>query len=142
QGDGEDESTRSMTSFELLLGVGDKMLALGRLEEPEKMLGPRLRDLGSRAARGDSVLPDEAAGALRRGVRLAASTKRPEWYNWVFDFARNARYAIDDQLLDDLHAHMLVHKPAAGAALRAYLDAQTGDDASTQQRRRRLEALL
>ncbi|MSP62455.1 MAG: FHA domain-containing protein [Myxococcales bacterium] len=137
----EEGPTCSMTSFELLLGVGDKMLALGRNDEAEKMLGPRLRELASRAP-GDLPGQAEVSEALRRGVRLAASTKRTEWYVWIFDFARLAEHPIEEAMLDELHAHMLAHKPAAGAALQAYLDTQTGDDDATVLRRRRLEALL
>jgi pSer/pThr/pTyr-binding forkhead associated (FHA) protein len=138
----EEGPTRSMTSLQLLLGVGDKMLALGRFEEAEKMLGPRLRELLSRAGKGELPVAEEIAEALQRGVRLAAATKRSEWYTWIFEFARLSRYALDDQQLDELHAHMLAHKPAAAPALQAYLDAQAGDDVATLLRRRRLEALL
>jgi FHA domain-containing protein len=140
--DAEEGPTRSMTSFELLLGVGDKMIALGRTDEAEKMLGPRLRDLLSRAARHDLPGPAEVTEALRRGVRLAAATKRSEWYVWIFDFARLAEHALEEALLDELHAHMLAHKPAASAAVQSYLDAQVGDEEATLLRRRRLEALL
>lgn len=138
----EEGPTRSMTSFELLLGVGDKMLALGRTDEAEKMLGPRLRELLSRAGKGDLPGSAEVTEALRRGVRLAAATTRAEWYLWIFDFARLASHPIEDALLDELHAHMLAHKPPVAPALQRYLDAQHGDDEPAQLRRRRLEALL
>jgi hypothetical protein len=139
---GEDTAARSMTSFELVLGVGDKMLQLGRLDEAERILGPRLRELYDRASRGDTTGAEEVAGALRRAMRLAAGTRRAEWYAWIFDLARATRRPLDDALLDDLHAHMMVHKPAAAPSLRAYLETQGADDAETQQRRKRLEALL
>ncbi len=135
-----EEDTRSVSSFELLLGVGDKMLALGRTDEAERMLAPRLRDLGARSRRGDGIPDDEVRAALLRGLRLAAATGRPEWYAFIFDLARTARFTVAEQMLDDLHAHMLLHKPVAAAtSLQAYLDAQPKEAASL---RRRLEALL
>ncbi len=140
----EEGPTRSMTSFELLLGVGDKMIALGRIDEAEKMLGPRLRELLARAGRADLPGPAEVTEALRRGVRLAAATRRGEWYVWIFDFARLSLQALEEPLLDELHAHMMAHKPDAAAAVQAYLDAAVvaGADEPALLHRRRLEALL
>lgn len=142
QGAAQEDSTRSMTSFELLLGVGDKMLSLGRTDEAERMLGPRLKELLARAEKGDVPPPSEIAAGMRRGVRLAASTRRPDWYAWIFELARLARYPIDDATLDELHAQMLVAKPPVAEAVQAYLDAQTGSDPATGLRRKRIEALL
>ena len=140
--DHDDGPTRSMTSFELLLGVGDKMLALGRTDEAEKMLRPRLRELLLRAGKGDLPGFAEVTEALRRGVRLATATQHAEWYVWIFDFARLASHPIEEPLLDELHAQMLAHKPPAETALKAYLDAQTAGDEATLAHRGRIEALL
>jgi len=134
------EDTRSVSSFELLLGVGDKMLHLGRTDEAERMLAPRLRELLAKARRGEARAPDEVRAAVARAIRLAAATGRPEWYAFIFDLARLTQTALDEHVLDDLHAHMMLHKPTAVApSLQAYLDAQPKESIAL---RRRLESLL
>jgi hypothetical protein len=75
-------------------------------------------------------------------MRLAAATRRAAWYGFIFELARAAGARLDEQLLDELHAHMMAHKPAVAAPLQAYLDSLSGSEPATQQRRRRLEALL
>jgi hypothetical protein len=137
------ESTRSFeSSFTLLSGLGDKLLSLGRTDEAERMIGPRLRDLLDRARRGDGFSDEVLDQGLLRGVRLAASTGRAEWYGWVFDFARAGKRRIDDAVLDELHANMLLHKPPVAEPLRAYAAAYGGDEPDHIALRRRLEALL
>ncbi len=138
-----EDDTRSVSSFELLLGVGDKMLALGRTEDAERMLGPRLRDLSARAKKGEAFSSQDLRAAFVRGMRLAASTRRAEWFAWIFELARAAHYPLTEALLDELHAHMLSAKPtAAASALQSYLDQQTGTDPQTAVLRKRLEALM
>lgn len=142
---GEFEDRGEVPSVATGLGVvstlGDKLLALGRIEEAERMLAPRLREILDRARAGDL---DEglANDALRRGLRLAIITGRDEWYSWCFSVARFARTRFDARTVDELHTNMMVHKPACGAALLEYFNAQAGQDADTLLYRRRLDALL
>jgi hypothetical protein len=130
-----------VSSFQLLLGVGDKMLALGRTDDAERMLGPRLRDFLQRVRRNEPANPEAVRAALERALRLASLTGKGEWYAFIFDLARLQHRILDETMLDELHAHMLLHKPAQVApSLQAYLDEQTGNEPAAL--RKRLEALL
>jgi hypothetical protein len=145
-----DEPTRGYTepqrafesSFNLLSGLGDKLLSLGRIEEAERMIGPRLFDLLDRARAGEPLSDDVADQALQRALRLATATTHADWYRWIFDFARASRRRLGDPLLDELYANMLVHKPAAGESLRGYASAWLGEEPERAAHRKRLEALL
>jgi hypothetical protein len=130
------------SSFTLLTTLGDKLLTLGRVEEAERMVGPRLRDLLARAEAGERLSDAVIEEALWRGLRLAAATTRGEWYAWIFELALHTGRRLDDRLLDELHANMMAHKPGAGAALRGYLAGFDSDQPEQAQHRRRLEALL
>lgn len=141
-----EDSTEGLRAFvasmALVTGVADKLLALGRIDEAEKMLGPRLREALSRRQAGEAFEPRVSDEALVRAARLATATGRDEWYQFIFEFARLTARRFEDRVIDDLHARMLVHKPAAGEALRGYLAAQRADDPDSAQYRLRLEALL
>ena len=130
------------SSFQLVTGLGDKLLALGRIEEAERMIGPRLKDVLQRARDGEPIDQRVVEEAMRRGVKLATSLGRNDWYNWMFDFARFSGVRLPAPLIDELHARMMVHKPAAAESLMFYFAAQEGDDAETSLHRKRLEALL
>jgi pSer/pThr/pTyr-binding forkhead associated (FHA) protein len=138
----EEMSRAFAASFGLVTGLADKLLALGRTDEAEKMLAPRLREALARRIAGENFDARFSDEALARTVRLATATGRDEWYQWTFLFARHSGRRLDDKTLDDLHARMLVHKPAAGEVLIEYLESQRAEGPDTAQYRRRLEALL
>lgn len=143
---GEFEDRADMPSFGSGLGavstLGDKLLSLGRTEEAERMLGPKLREVVERARVTGQVDEKVAVEALRRGLRLAVMTGRDEWYGWCFTLARLARTRFDARTMDELHANMMVHKPACANALLEYFTSQAGQDPETQLYRRRLDALM
>ena len=136
------------SGFQLIAGLVDKLLALGRVEEAERMVAMRLRDLLAQAqvlalsTDGSALPPPVVEGALTRAVRLATATGRDEWYRWVFDFARATHKRIDDKLLDELHANMMAHKPGIAEALMFYFALHDAEDPESVQHRKRLEALL
>ena len=137
------DATRQIAaSFALVSGLGDKLLALGRIDEAERMIGPRLRELLARAREGTDIGANSLIEAHKRAIKLASLTAKDEWYVFVFDLAAAARRRLDDKTLDELHANMLAHKPAAAEALVRYSESQQGEDPDTQLHRRRLEALL
>jgi pSer/pThr/pTyr-binding forkhead associated (FHA) protein len=129
------------SSFRLVTGVSDKLLAFGRVEEAERMIAPRLREALARVQGGEAMDAQLPGEALARGVKLAMATGRDEWYAWIFLFARATARRLDDKTIDELHARMLAHRPATSGAIAAYFSAWGGDDAETVQFKKRLEAL-
>jgi pSer/pThr/pTyr-binding forkhead associated (FHA) protein len=114
------------SAYRLFWGLSDKVLAMGRIEEAERMMGPRLTEMRTRAEAGE--VPDEAiiTEALRRALRLAAATKKDPWFAWIFDYARLCKYKMPLPLLDEIYAQVFVCRPAIGQKIVAY--AQTIED--------------
>jgi hypothetical protein len=113
-------TTRRSSSYKLFWALSDKVLHLGRVDEAERMMGPRLMDMLALAEGGD--VPDEAAigETLRRALRLAAATGKDRWFGWIFDYARVCRYPMPLVFLDELYAQMFSHRPSVGAQLLGY----------------------
>ncbi len=76
-------ATRRADAFQLLSGVVDKALALGRGEEAEHLLGTHLVSALADASSGRPISPDLARTAARYALKLAAATNKHHW----FDFA-------------------------------------------------------
>ncbi len=114
------------SAYRLFWGLSDKVLAMGRIEDAERMMGPRLTEMRSRAEGGD--IPDDMVivEALRRALRLAGTTKKDQWFAWVFDYARVCRFKMPTALLDEIYAQVFACRPAVGARIVAY--ATTIDD--------------
>lgn len=114
------------SAYRLFWGLSDKVLAMGRIEDAERMMGPRLAEMRSRAEGGD--IPEEIiiVEALRRALRLAGATKKDQWFAWVFDYARVCRFKMPTALLDEIYAQVFACRPAVGARIVAY--ATTIDD--------------
>lgn len=141
-GDDEPQTQAFSSSFALVTGLGDKLLALGRTDEAERMIAPRLRDLLARARDGEALDAKVVSEALRQAVKLATLTGRDEWYRFLFDLARFTGTRLDARTLDDLHATMMAQRPAAAEPLMYYFTAQQGDEPEVALYRKRLEALL
>lgn len=114
------------SAYRLFWGLSDKVLAMGRIEDAERMMGPRLAEMRSRAEGGD--IPEDLiiVEALRRALRLAGATKKDQWFAWVFDYARVCRFKMPTALLDEIYAQVFACRPAVGARIVAY--ATTIDD--------------
>ncbi|HMU40846.1 MAG TPA: FHA domain-containing protein [Pseudomonadota bacterium] len=114
------------SAYRLFWGLSDKVLAMGRIEDAERMMGPRLQEMRSRAESGD--IPEDLAiiEALRRALRLAGATKKDPWFAWVFDYARLCRYKMPTALLDEVYAQIFACRPAISSRIVAY--ATTIDD--------------
>jgi len=91
-------------AFELLRSLADKALALGRGDEAERILGPRLEQLLA-DTRGPSAPTVELCerGALF-ALRLAATTGRAHWFDYVIQLYAALRYACPVSVVDELYA--------------------------------------
>ena len=77
------EATNRLDSFALLCGVTDKVLALGRGAEAERMLSGHLLLILTSLEHGQP--PDDASGerAATYALKLAAATTKGEWFNYA-----------------------------------------------------------
>ncbi|HEV8550261.1 MAG TPA: FHA domain-containing protein, partial [Polyangiaceae bacterium] len=72
-------ATRSADVFQLLAGVVDKALALGRGEEAERVIAMHLNATLADATHGRAVTNDIARSAAGYAVKLAGATGKPSW---------------------------------------------------------------
>lgn len=114
------------SAYRLFWGLSDRLLAMNRVEEAERMMGPRLNEMRTRAEAGE--VPEESIvlDVLRRALKLATATKKDQWFGWLFEFARICKHKMQLPLLDEIYAQIFVCRPAIGAKIVAY--AQTIDD--------------
>lgn len=116
----EEPETRRASAFMLLFGVAEKALALGRVEDAERILANLMTDLDGAAAK--PVEAEGLIGACHLALRLAAVTGKASWIDWVFDAHRMAKKVLPAPTIDELH--VLVRKtryPATGA-LKRYVE--------------------
>jgi predicted component of type VI protein secretion system len=117
-----DELTRRTDALDLLCGVADKVLALGRGEEAEKLLGTALANLLKSAQGGSVIAPASAARAAAYAVRLADATGRPRWIDYCFDLYTALGRPLPSETVDHLYAALRKVNGVAIAGLRAYLE--------------------
>ena len=90
-------------AFAVLGSVADKVLALGRGAEAERMLSGTLQSLLKASTKGGvpSELADKAAAYA---VRLVAATKKASWADYVFELFRNLRRPLPGPVVDQLYS--------------------------------------
>lgn len=107
-------------AFDLLGSLADKALALGRGDEAERILGTRLDQLRVDARRAD-VPPELAERASLFALRLAATTGRARWFDYVIQLYAVLGRACPVTVVDELYGVL----PRVGqvdlAGLRAYI---------------------
>jgi pSer/pThr/pTyr-binding forkhead associated (FHA) protein len=100
--DAEDDRTRQASAFVLLGGLLDKLLALGRADEAERLMMTHLERVLADAERG--LRPEAYASAGQYAVRLTEATSRARWV----DYAVRLYLALGEPLptpqIDALHA--------------------------------------
>lgn len=108
-------------AFELLGGLADKALALGRGDEAERILGARLEQLLEDARGPRPPAAEQCERAALFALRLAATTGRARWFDYVVHLYAALRCASPAGVVDELYAVL----PRVGhvdlAALRSYI---------------------
>jgi len=105
-GESEDdvsESTHQGDALELLGGVADKVLALGRGEEAEKILSTYLLNFCESARSGDLPESKAAEKAVHYAVKLAQATGRARWVDYAFDLYRILQRPLPGPTVDQLY---------------------------------------
>jgi hypothetical protein len=108
------------SAYRLFWGLTDRVLQMGRVDEAERMMGPRLAEMRTRAEAGEALDDNLIIEALRRCLKLAAATKKDQWFGWLFDFARLAKFKMPVPLLDEIYSQVFVCRPAVGQKIIAY----------------------
>jgi hypothetical protein len=115
----EAEPTHQGDALALLGGVVDKVLALGRGDEGERILGPYLRNYLATAQRTGSVSSEGAEKAVAYALKLAMATRRGEWVDYSFALYTVCRRPLPGPVVDQLYT---VLRQASGANLSVLRD--------------------
>ena len=117
-----DELTRRTDALELLCGVADKVLALGRGDEAEKLLGTALGNLLKQAQAGAGLAPASASRAAIYATRVADATGRARWIDFCFDLYAAQSRPLPGEVVDQLYVVLRKLNGVAISGFRAYLE--------------------
>jgi len=117
----EVEATQRAEALELLGGVADKVLALGRGEEAERVLSTALNNVLSEAKRGREPAPRVVIKAATYAGKLADATAHGKWLDYTIDLYAVLRRPMPIELVDQMYAVLRRVDAVNLSALRAYL---------------------
>ncbi|MCA9630772.1 MAG: FHA domain-containing protein [Myxococcales bacterium] len=84
--------------------LADKMLALGRVEAAERVLGAHLREIEGLARSGAPVVATDLMLAAKYALRLAGAACAPEWANYTIRLYALARRPMPTPVSTELGA--------------------------------------
>ena len=113
-------ATRSADVFQLLAGVVDKALALGRGEEAEHIIGAHLNAALTDALHGKRPQPEMARAAAGYALKIAGATGKPGWIDYAIRLYQCLRIPLPLALVDDMYALLRRVKGIDLALLREY----------------------
>lgn len=114
-------NARGIHSFQLLGGVADKALALGRAEEAERILQALLQEILRTSREGKPAEPNVVDQAARYATRIGGATGKASWIDYVFDLYAALRRPAPATIVDELYTTVRKIKSLDAKALRAYL---------------------
>ncbi|MEI9950956.1 MAG: FHA domain-containing protein [Pseudomonadota bacterium] len=117
----EVEATQRAEALELLAGVADKVLALGRGEEAERVLSTALSNVLAEVKRGREPAARVVSRAATYAGKLAEATARGKWLDYAIDLYASLRRPMPIELVDQMYAVLRRVDAVNLTALRAYL---------------------
>ena len=114
---------RRADAFQLLSGVVDKALALGRGEEAEHLLATHLVAAMADASTGRGIPPEIARTTARYALKLAAATNKPTWLDFPVRLYRSLGVPMPLPIVDELYTLVGRVRGLNRALLRDYVDA-------------------
>jgi hypothetical protein len=117
-----EELTRRTDALDLLCGVADKVLALGRGDEAEKLLGTALGNMLKQVQGGATLAPASAARAASYAGRIADATGRARWVDYCFELYAAQNRPLPSDVVDQLYVVLRKISGVALAGFRAYLE--------------------
>ncbi len=117
----EAEPTHREEALELLGGVADKVLAMGRGEEAERVLSTALNNVLVEVKRGREPAPRVVGRAATYAGKLAEATSHGKWLDYTIELYAALRRPLPIELVDQMYAVLRRVDAVNLPALRAYL---------------------
>jgi hypothetical protein len=114
-----DTSTRA-GGLSLIVGVAERMLALGQTREAENLMVSHLARALDDARCGRAQSPDTVQAVLHFAMRLAAATRHNRWLNYVLDLLTALRAPLSPALMEPLREAAARAGAVDTAKLQAY----------------------
>lgn len=121
------EPTRKGSILQMLGSVADKAFVLGRGEEAEKLVKRPMESLLQRATEGRPVDGEEVEIAALLATRLARSTTRGAWIDYVFRLYTALGEPLPGSVIEELYANIRYVTKVELVAFRDYLERLHGD---------------
>ncbi len=115
-------ATRRADALQLLGGVVDKALALGRGAEAEHLIGTHLVAALSDATAGRGVAPEVARSAAQYAVKLATATGKAAWLDFAFRLYNALGQTIPLPIVDEMYTVLRRVRGLDRELLRSYTD--------------------
>lgn len=115
------ESTHQGDALELLGGVADKVLALGRGDEAERILATYLMNFKEAARTGDPPEAKAADRAAEYALKLAQATGKGRWIDYAFDLYRVMQRPLPAPIVDQLYTLLRSISGVSLQGLREYV---------------------
>jgi hypothetical protein len=119
-------ATRRADALQLLSGVVDKALALGRGEEAEHLIGTHLVAALADASTGRGVPPEVARTAARYALKLASATSKHSWLDFSVRLYRALAQPMPLPIVDELYTLVGRVRGLDRALLRDYVETLRG----------------
>jgi len=118
-----ESTSRRIEAFPVLSTLADKALALGHVDDAERILTPLMMDVLTCTQEARPVPADETIDrAARYGVRFAAATGKGSWVDYVVKLYTAVRKPCPGPLVEELHSVLRKTSGIDLEALRAYLE--------------------
>jgi hypothetical protein len=117
----EQEHTSQGHAIELLSGVVDKALALGRGAEAERILSSYLASLLEEVASGSAFDVKAAENAVAYAVKLAAATGKAQWVDYAVELYHRGKRPLPGMVVDELYLVLRKVGPVNLSSLRTYV---------------------
>ncbi len=117
----KDELTFQGEALELLTGVADKVLALGRGDEAERILGAYMANLLDAARAGAMVGPKTGDKAAIYAVKLASVTSKGSWIDYAITLFSMLKRPLPGSVVDELYGLLRKTSGVNLAGVREYV---------------------
>lgn len=117
----EATAVRDGEALETLAIVANKMLAMGRGDDAERVVKSALNEVATAAQHGSDVDGETLELASTVAIKLAEATRRGEWINYVFRLYHARRVLVPAAVIDLLYSAVRTAEGIDIGAVRAYV---------------------
>jgi pSer/pThr/pTyr-binding forkhead associated (FHA) protein len=118
---GDSSMVRKLAAFRLLGGVAEKALAMGRVDEAERLLAGPLSEIVDASRSGKAIAPSFVDMAARIAAKIATATTKGAWADYVVELYTAQARPCPAAVVDELNAAFRKVNSIDLARLRSYL---------------------